>query len=439
MPTNSDLAIHLFLQLAVILGFCRIAGFVFRFLGQTQVVSEMIAGVLLGPSLLGLLAPSVQQFLFPTKLTLAVGTATTTITHPSMFILYSLSQIGLVLYMFLIGLQFNTQMITKHFKHAGTISLSGIFLPMVVGGVLGVVLSQDGRLFTSAIVPWQAALFLGSAMSITAFPMLARILYESGIAQTKMGTLAIGAAAFDDATAWSLLAIVLATTKNSPMIAVLAIGGGLAYAFVMIFIGRPFFRIFDRITEREGGVRVQTLAMLLLVLTLCAWFTDAVGIYSIFGAFIAGTVMPRGRFADEITKLLEHLTVAILLPIFFIYSGLNTQIALLVQPSLFGITVLVIAAAFVCKGGGCLLASRLGGTSWREASMIGVLMNARGLMELILINIVLERNLISPALFTMLVLMAILTTVLASPLFNFLYRNQRSAPELSLSPAVASE
>lgn len=438
MPTNSDLAIHLFLQLAVILGFCRIAGFVFRYLGQTQVVSEMIAGVLLGPSLLGLLAPGVQQFLFPTKLTLAVGASTTTITHPSMLILYAMSQIGLVLYMFLIGLQFNTKIIAKHFKHAGTISLAGILLPMLIGGLLGVALSQDGRLFTGGILPWQAALFLGSAMSITAFPMLARILYESGIAHTKIGTLAIGAAAFDDAAAWSLLAIVLATTRNSPMIAVLAIGGGLVYALTMIFIGRPAFRIFERITAREDGVQVRTLALLLLVLMICAWFTDAVGIYSIFGAFIAGTVMPRGRFADEITKLLEHLTVAILLPIFFIYSGLNTQIALLVQPSLFWITIIVIVAAFVCKGGGCLLATRLGGTSWREATLIGVLMNARGLMELILINIGLDRGLISPALFTMLVLMAILTTVLASPLFNYLYRNQRTAPELSLNTAAVA-
>jgi len=433
MPTNFALATHLFLQLAVILAICRVVGLLLRNVGQAQVVSEMIAGVLLGPSLLGLIAPDVQHFLFPTSLILTVAGATTTITHPSMSILFALSQLGLVLYMFLIGLQFNTGLMAKHFKHASNISISGILVPLLLGGALGVALARDMRLFHVAIAPWQAGLFLASAMSITAFPMLARIIYENGIAHTKIGTLALGAAAFDDATAWSLLAIVLATTKNSPTIAVLAIAGGVVYALTMILAGRPLFQLFDQVTARDNDVRIGTLAVLLLVLTLCAWFTDAVGIYSIFGAFIAGTVMPRGRFADEVGRLIEHLTVAILLPIFFVYSGLNTQIGLLIDPGLFWIAVAVMILAFVCKGGGCLLASRLSGTSWREAALIGALMNARGLMELILVNIGLERGLITPALFTILVLMAILTTVVASPLFHLLY-GQASRHTARLAP-----
>jgi Kef-type K+ transport system membrane component KefB len=205
MPTNHELAIRLFLQLTLILATGRAAGLLLRYLGQTQVVSEMIAGVLLGPSFLGLIAPGVQQFLFPKTLTLTVNGATTTIAHPSMTILFALSQLGLVLYMFLIGLQFNIGLLSKHFKQAGILSLSGILAPMLIGGALGLAFSEDTRLFTANIAPWQASLFMGSAMLITAFPMLARIVYESGIANTKIGTLTIGAAAFDDAAAWAML------------------------------------------------------------------------------------------------------------------------------------------------------------------------------------------------------------------------------------------
>ncbi len=423
MPDNSELAIHLFLQLAVILVVCRVSGFVFRYLGQTQVVSEMIAGVLLGPSLFGMIAPDLQKWLFPLKLTLP-NTATT-ITHPSMTIVFILSQLGLVLYMFLIGLQFNTKHISEHFRYAGTISLSGVIPPMLLGGALGVALSKNPDIFLNNIAQWQAALFMGSAMSITAFPMLARIIYENGISHTKIGTLAIGAAAFDDAAAWSLLAVVLATTKNNPMIAVGAIGGGLVYALIMILIGRKVFRRWFRVDPQNNNVPVETLALLMLVLMLCAWYTDVVGIYSIFGAFIAGTVMPRGKFADGVRDAIENLTVSLLLPTFFIFSGLNTRIDLLLNPSVFGMAILIIAVAFISKGGGCLLATRWGGASWREAAIVGVLMNARGLMELILINIGLQKGLISQSLFTILVLMAILTTVVASPLFNYLYKEFR--------------
>lgn len=421
MSGNFLLAIHLFLQLTVILATCRVAGRLLRYLGQSQVVSEMVAGVLLGPSLLGLLAPDLQRFLFPTTMTVTVDGLATTVAHPSMSILYALSQVGLVLYMFLIGLELNTELLTRHSRDALTISLSGILVPVVMGGALGAAMAGNAALFPAAILPWQAALFVASAMSITAFPMLARILYEAGIARTRIGTLAIGAAAFDDAAAWSLLACVIATVKGSPMVAVLAIGGGAAYALAMVFLGRPLFRGFERAVQRDDGLRPELLTLLLLVLMFCAWLTDVIGIYSIFGAFIAGAVMPRGRFQEDVRRAVEPVTVTLLLPIFFVYSGLSTRMDLLVRPELLGITILTIVVAFLCKGGGCLLAARAVGTSWREATGIGVLMNARGLMELILVNIALERGLITQGLFTMLVLMAIVTTLAASPLFNLLY------------------
>ncbi|MEH2026201.1 cation:proton antiporter [Nostoc sp.] len=421
-PTKHELAIQLFLQLGVILAIGRLAGILFSYLGQTQVVSEMIAGVLLGPSFLGLIAPNLQKFIFPISVTLNMDGATTTIPHPSMTILYALSQIGLVLYMFLIGLQFNLNILKKHLKGAFILSLLGILSPFILGGLLGLFLAGDSRLFTANIARLQAALFTSAAMLITAFPMLARIIYESGIGGTKIGTLTLSAAAFDDAVAWIMLAVVVATAKNSLSIAVITIGGGILYAAIMIFIGRPLFRLFKRALIKDKVMRMGTLSLLLFVLMLCAWFTDMVGIYSIFGAFIAGVVMPRGNFVDEVSSVLERLNVTLFLPVFFVYSGLNTQIGLINNPSLFGITILTIIVAFICKGGACFFASRLTGGCLIEAAMIGVLMNARGLMELILVNIGLENNIISPALFTILVLMAIVTTFVASPLFKLLYK-----------------
>jgi Kef-type K+ transport system membrane component KefB len=432
MPTNHQLVTHLFLQLAVLLIASRTMGWLLRKIGQTQVVSEMISGVLLGPSFLGLLAPNIQSFLFPTSLSIGIGETVKNIPHPSMMLLLGLSQLGLVLYMFMIGLEFNTDLLAKHWRSAGAISLSGVLAPLLLGGLLGLILVSTPGLYTDIVASWQAALFMGAAMLITAFPMLARIIYESGISNTKIGTLALSAAAFDDVIAWALLAIVVATSKSSPVIATLAIGGGIAYFTIMVLIGKPLFkRVFASVHHSETAFQVNPFVLLLLSLMLCAWFTDAVGIYSIFGAFILGSVMPRCSFTRNVRKLIEPLTVTILLPIFFVYSGLNTQLNLLLQPGLLGIAITVIAVAFVCKGGACLIGSRLSGMGWREASLIGVLMNARGLMELLLVNIGRDNGLISPTLFSILVLMTICTTAAASPLFYLLSKGD-SNPSANL-------
>jgi Kef-type K+ transport system membrane component KefB len=433
MPTSHELATHFFLQLAVLLATCRLVGWGLRWVGQTQVVSEMISGVLLGPSFLGLLVPEFQSFLFPKTLPLVVDGATKMIPHPSMMLLLGLSQLGLVLYMFMIGLEFNTGILSKHWRSAGMISLAGVLVPTFLGGVLGWMLVAQQGLFTDIVAPWQAALFMGAAMLITAFPMLARIIYESGISNTKIGTLAVSAAAFDDAIAWVILAVVVATSKNSIMIAVLAVGGGIFYCVVMALIGKPLFKkLFANIRPSEQNSHVRPFVLLLLILMGCAWFTDKVGIYSIFGAFILGAMMPRCDFTRNARRLIEPLTVSILLPIFFVYSGLNTQLNVLVQPSLLGATITIILVAFLCKGGACFLGSRLSGMSWREAGLIGVLMNARGLMELLLVNIGRDNGLISPALFSMLVLMTICTTAAASPLFNLLsHRHFNKSSDLS--------
>ncbi|MDZ8240372.1 MAG: cation:proton antiporter [Nostoc sp. ChiQUE01a] len=417
--SNFDLVIQLFLQLTVILVTCRIVTILGRrYLGQTDVVCEMIAGVMLGPSLLGLIAPDFQQWLFP-KLPIITALGDK-IPNPSMSILYAISQIGLAIYMFLIGLEFNTKLLKHHIKSAGLLSAAGIITPFILGAIASFWLYSNGNFFQPKVVPWSAALYLGASMTITAFPMLARILYERGLAQTRFGTLALGAASVDDGVAWCLLAIVLASVKNSINIAILAIGGGICYVLFAIFIGQRLLKVFTRMTKRDAGVNRQTLTLLLIVLMFCAWFTDITGIYAIFGAFILGAVTPRGEFAQQIRQYTESFTTSFLLPIFFVFSGLNTQIGLVNTRALWGITLLILAIAILGKGIACMLAAKLAGENWRESATIGALMNARGLMELIILNIGLEQGIITPTLFTIMVIMAVVTTLMASPLVAFL-------------------
>lgn len=421
MPSSLDLSTHLFLELAVILIVCHAVAFLLRPLGQTLVVGEMLAGVLLGPSFLGAIAPAWKDWLFPSKLTLVVGASSIQIVHPSMEILYVLGQLGLILYMFLIGLEFNTTLISKHVRKTGAISGVGIVVPVILGGTFGVALSRTPHLFGPTIQPWQAGIFLAAAMAITAFPVLARIIYDLGLTQTTVGTIALGAAATDDVTAWCLLAVVLATVSNSPVTVVLALGGGLAYAWFMFVIGRRLFARFELMTTTRAGLPSSLLLLVALILLVSAVFTDNVGIHSIFGAFVLGTVMPRGRSAAEVQRAIEPLAVTVLLPVFFAYSGLNTNVQTLADSMLLRVAGAVVVVAFVAKGGACFLASWSSGTGFRTAAALGALMNARGLMELILINIALDRGIITSSLFTILVLMTIVTTMVAAPTFRLIY------------------
>lgn len=411
--TDVQLAALFFFQVAVILAACRAVGWMGRFFGQTQVVSEMVAGVLLGPSLFGWLLPQAQQWLFPQILATEAGP----IRHPSMTILYVTSQLGLVLYMFLIGLEFDTRVLRAQARSAITVSLSGVIVPFALGAGAAVILQDRYPLFGPGVSLVAAAVFLGASMCITAFPMLARILYEQGIARSPMGTLALAAGATDDALAWCLLALVLAIYKGSPAIAWLAVGGGALYAVAMLTLGRRMLAGLGPWTEREGGVTLPILVTALLVVMGGAAITDSIGIYAVFGAFLAGLAMPRGQFAQQVRGHLELATTGLLLPLFFVFSGLNTSVGLLDTVELWGIAGLLTALAIIGKGGACTLAARFSGQPWRHALGIGTLMNARGLMELIILNIGLQAGVITPTLFTMLVLMAIVTTLMASPVF----------------------
>jgi len=424
--SNFEIVLKLLLQLTIILGSCRIVSMIGRYLGQTEVVCEMIAGVMLGPSLFGLVAPDLQQWLFPhTSLLLATGIK---IPHPSMSVLFAISQIGLVIYMFLIGLELNADLLKSNVRSAVLISAAGIIAPFTLGAIFALFLYSNAQLFNPDITSWAAALYLGASMSIIAFPMLARMLYERGIAKTSFGTLALAAGSIDDASAWCLLAIVLASIKNSASIAALAIGGGIGYVLLMIFVGRPMFSIFSRWTKRDRKVTMQTLTLVLIILMLCSWFTDYMGIYAVFGAFILGSVMPRGEFAEQVRQYTEFITTSFLLPIFFVFSGLNTQIGLVNTPTLWVITIVIIGLAILGKGVACMLAARISGVNWRESATIGALMNARGLMELIILNIGLEQGVITPTLFTIMVIMAIFTTLITSPLVGLLLQGNNDVP-----------
>lgn len=421
MLTNSQLAVQFFLQLACILGACRGVGWLARRLGQPQVVGEMIAGVLLGPSLLGWLLPDAQAWLFPRQ---------------SMTILFAVSQVGLALYMFLVGVEFRQELLRSRLRSAASVSLAGMLGPFLLGGGLGLWLVTKPGFFGEKVHAGEASVFLGAAMAITAFPMLARIIYERGLSGTPLGALALAAGAIDDGAAWCLLALVIASLDHNWSVAAWAIGGGLAYATLVLTLGARWLAKLGELTERRGSITPPLLTVTLMLVMLGSWFTDAVGIYAVFGAFLLGVAMPRGRFATEIQRLLEPLTVAFLLPLFFIYSGLNTRLDLVDTPQLFLISLLLLAAACLGKGGACYAAARWHGEDNRTALALGTLMNARGLMELIILNIGLQRGLIQPTLFTMLVLMAIVTTLMASPLFEWVYgRHARATGQLGRAPA----
>jgi Kef-type K+ transport system membrane component KefB len=284
----------------------------------------------------------------------------------------------------------------------------------------------------------QATLFLGACIALTAFPMLARIINERGLSDSALGTLSLTAGAFDDAASWCVLAIVLAVFGAGPGVAILAIGGGLLFAAFILLFGRRLLAPLGAAVERRGEMSHTVLAFTLVLFCLSAFIMDAVGIHAIFGGFILGTAMPRGLFVAELKRKVEPVAVVMLLPMFFTYSGLNTRMDMVNSPDLLLIAAGVLVASIAAKGLACYAAARLCGEDNSTAMGIGALMNSRGLMELIIINIGLQKGIIGPTLFSMLVMMAIVTTVMASPLFELVYgRKARLSGALAALPDEA--
>lgn len=414
-----DLTSHLFLQLAVILAFCRALSYVgTRYLGQADAVCEMIAGIVLGPSLLGIIAPSFQHWLFPSMHIMQADGMT--FINPAMNMLYSISQIGLLIYMFLVGLEFDTALLKGRGKGIALVAGGGILMPFILGFLFAWKGHAEGvciYLFEPTAGDISGAFFIGIAISMTAFPMLARLLYDRGLANTNFGALSLASGSIGDVVGWCLLAIMLAFLKMNLNIALVAILGGIAYVSFMLTIGRRLMTIFFQTAAPKQNINT-TLTQVMVILMVCGFITDKLGLHAILGVFIAGIAMPKMEVTDLIREKIEGVTVAFLLPVFFVYSGLNTQIGLINTPVLWFVTLIIVGIAIAGKLVACTLGARLAGENWRDSMTVGALMNCRGLMELIVLNIGLEYHIITPSLFSIMVFMTLLTTFMTTPLFN---------------------
>jgi Kef-type K+ transport system membrane component KefB/nucleotide-binding universal stress UspA family protein len=394
------------IEILVVIGLSRVMGQVCRVLKQPLVIGEIIAGIMLGPSLLGLIFPEFGAALFPAE------------TLPYLDIL---SQIGLIFFMFLIGLELNPKYLKGQLDIAILVSHVSILVPFSLGSILALLLyplvSSNGVSFTAF------AMFLGAAMSITAFPVLARIITENNLQKSKLGTLALTCAAVDDVTAWCLLAVAIAITRtNSVREAIPVIVGSLVYIAFVLVVVRWLLERLETHYKQTGKLTQLVLAGIYMGVVISALITEFIGIHLIFGAFLLGAVMPKNEgLVQEIAEKTEDFVLIFLLPIFFAYSGLRTEVGLLNRPVLWLLCGAVLLVAIVGKYVGTYVAARVSGIEKRDASALGWLMNTRGLTELIVLNIGLNLGVISPLLFTMLVIMALVTTVMTSPLLEWTY------------------
>ncbi|MFC4526298.1 cation:proton antiporter [Dyella halodurans] len=408
MPTP-QMSVYYFIQMAIILIACRWVGWLARKMGQPQVIGEMIAGVALGPSLFGLVLPNAQAAIFPKSTT---------------DVLYVVAQLGVGLYMFLVGTEVNVAHFRARYRSALWVSLAGIAMPFALAVLITPWLLTLPGLFAAKTSLFNASVFMGAATAITAFPVLARIIHERGLTGSRLGTLVLTAGAMDDAAAWCMLAIVLTSFGGGASSASLTMGGGIGYALFMIFIGRRALRRLADHVGPDKPLSATVLAVVLAMFCLSAWAMDAIGIHAVFGGFLLGACLPRGALTEKLREQLQPFVVIFLVPIFFTYSGMKTQLTLVLQPTMMLAAVAAMLASFAGKGLACWAAARASGESNNSAMAIASLMNARGMMELILINIALQAGIIEPGLFSILVLMAITSTLMATPLFNWAMRRQ---------------
>lgn len=407
---------QLLIQIAALLILGRLLGRLLRRVGQPMVIAEIVAGILLGPSLLGAVWPEAMLWLFPAS---------------SLEVLGTVAQLGLVFFMFLVGLEFDPRLLEGRGRAAVVISAAGIVVPLVLG--VGVAMLLPADLSQPGVPRFTFALFTGVAMSVTAFPVLARILSERRLVRTPVGALALAAAAVDDVTAWCLLAVVVGVASAAgPASALLTLGLAVVYTTMVWFVLRP---VLHRIGPRAGNeVSVDIVALTVLIVALSAVATEWIGIHALFGGFLVGAAMPRrGGLSRVLAERTEDFVTIVLLPLFFAYSGLRTQIGLLDEPADWGLFGLLLAVATAGKFGGSALAARFTGLGLRESAAVGVLMNTRGLMEIVVLNVGLDLGVISERMFAMMVLVALVTTWLTSPVLRRLY-----SPEQAAGPATGA-
>jgi Kef-type K+ transport system membrane component KefB len=390
----------LILQIISIIVVSRIFGYIFNKIGQPTVIGEIIAGIVLGPSLMGLFFPEVSEFLFA---------------KDSLPNLQFLSQVGLILFMYVIGMELDLKVLRNQAHDAVVISHASIIIPYFLGMGLAYYMYQE---FAPANVSFLSfALFMGIAMSITAFPVLARIIQERDLTKTRLGSIALTCAAADDVTAWCILAAVIAIVKAGTFVSALfTIGLSLLYVALMLFAVQPFLKKIGNIYSDRETISKPIVAFSFLILLASAYIAEIIGIHALFGAFLAGVIMPANmNFRRILMGKIEDVSLVLLLPLFFVFTGLRTQIGLLNQSHLWGMCGLIILTAVVGKFGGSTLAARVVGQNWKDSLGIGALMNTRGLMELIVLNIGYDLGILSPEVFAMLVLMALITTFMTGP------------------------
>ena len=403
---------QLILSVGTILLSARALGWIFQRIGQPRVVGEMTAGIILGPSLLGRFFPGAFGYIFPSS---------------SLPVLTALSQLGLLLFMFVVGLEVDLKRVLKQRTAVVLISNVSIVLPLALGVGLATALYPQ---FAGSHVPFfPFALFMGTAMAITAFPVLARILKERNLRGTDLGTTAISCAAIDDVSAWLLLAILTAMVRSAESWRRLAVTLLLLIAFVtvMLFPVRRFAASIEPL-YRKHGAGVELISLLILIMLVASFTSERMGVHALFGAFIAGLVMPKSEpMIAEIVERIESLSLALLLPLFFAVTGLRTRIDLLTDLSLWGYAAAIIATAVLGKLAGAALTAKATGMTWTDSLALGVLMNTRGLVELVVLNAGLDLGVLSPSLFTMMVLMALVTTFMTTPiLIAMKTQNQRT-------------
>ncbi|HLP63497.1 cation:proton antiporter [Flavobacterium sp.] len=402
----------LLLQIITIIIVARFFGWVFRKIGQPTVIGEIVAGIFLGPSLVGLYFPEYSGMLFPKE---------------SLGNLQFLSQIGLILFMFVIGMELDLKVLKNKANEAVVISHASIVIPFALG--IGLSYFIYHQFAPEGIEFLSFSLFMGIAMSITAFPVLARIVQERGIHKTKLGTIVITCAAADDITAWCLLAAVIAIVKAGTFASSLyIILMAAVYVIVMLFLVKPFLKKVGDLYGNKDNLSKSVVGIFLLTLIISSYLTEIIGIHALFGAFMTGAIMPDiTKFRTIFIEKVEDVSVILLLPLFFVFTGLRTEIGLINDPYLWKITGLIVLVAVVGKFFGSALAARFVGQNWKDSLTIGALMNTRGLMELVVLNIGYELGVLSPQIFTMMVIMALVTTVMTGPaldLINLIFKSK---------------
>ncbi len=407
-----NVVLHVAATLAAVVAPGAMLSRVLRYLGQPPVIGEVIAGILLGPSLLGAISPQACHLLIPSSAADPHGQVSEA--------LKAISQLGVILYMFLVGLELNARRMAKRAHAAVAVSHSSIIVPFVLGAVLALGLypafSHQGVPFTSF------ALFMGVAMAITAFPVLARVLTDRKLDKTEIGSIALSCAAADDVSAWCLLALVVGVAQANLTRSVIVISGAIAFIAIMFLAAQPLLRRASRIwDDQPGPLPMSAMGCMFVAVLLAALATEAIGVHAVFGAFLLGAVIPHdSRLAREFTQKTTEIVTILLLPAFFAYTGMRMQIGLVSGWESWLWCGAIIVVATIGKFGGACIAARLIGLSWRDSAVLGTLMNTRGLMELIVLNIGLDLGVISPTLFAMMVIMALVTTGLTAPVLQWL-------------------